>query len=99
MNNNDNQSVFVDKVLLQVTSDKDIKTKNAVLQVSSELMENQQPVSPISPSTKIEVVQDSNGKPMIFTIGTDNHLYLIKYDKQAADEANALALAFLKERL
>ena len=51
--------------------------------ISAELMKNQQEASPIDPTENIVVVQDSAGKPLIFTIGTDETLHLLKYDKSS----------------
>ncbi len=72
----------VDVITLPVSGN--IKAKRVSLSVSCELMKNQQQASPIEPTKNILVVQDSNGKPMIFTIGTDEKFHLIKYDESSA---------------
>ena len=47
--------------------------------VSSELMKNQLPAAPIDgDATTVRVVQDSDGNPMIFTIGSDGTLRLLQ---------------------
>ena len=43
-------------------------------------MHNQLPGSPVEPTTDIAVVQDKAGRPMIFSIGSDSKLRLIKVD-------------------
>lgn len=54
--------------------------KTLSLSVSCELMHNQLPGSPVEPTTDIAVVQDKAGRPMIFSIGSDSKLRLIKVD-------------------
>jgi hypothetical protein len=54
--------------------------KNLAVTVSCELMRNQLPAVPIEPTTDIAVVQDSAGRPMIFTIGSDQKFRLLKPD-------------------
>lgn len=50
------------------------------INISCELMKNQRRASPINPSRNISVVGDGNGRPMIFTIGTDDEFHLLKYE-------------------
>jgi hypothetical protein len=58
--------------------------KALTLHVSCELMKNQLPASPVSPSGNIAVVQDASGQPMIFTIGTDREFHLLRFDPGSA---------------
>lgn len=53
---------------------------NTEVTVVAELMKNQQHTSPLDPTGNIEVGQDDQGWPMIFTIGTDKKFYLMKLD-------------------
>ncbi|NHA02427.1 hypothetical protein G7092_01395 [Mucilaginibacter sp. HC2] len=53
---------------------------NADVTIVAELMKNQQHTSPLNPTGNIEVGQDNQGWPMIFTIGTDKKFSLIKLD-------------------
>lgn len=53
---------------------------NVNITIASELMKNHQLASPLDPTGNIEVVQDNQGWPMIFTIGTDSKFYLMKQD-------------------
>ncbi|MCB1804146.1 MAG: hypothetical protein KDJ99_03020 [Candidatus Competibacteraceae bacterium] len=57
--------------------------KTLSFHVSAELMKNQQEASPIDPTENIVVVQDSTGKPLIFTIDTRAKLRLLKYDPRS----------------
>jgi hypothetical protein len=59
--------------------------KTLSLSVSCELMHNQLPGSPVEPTTDISVVQDKDGQPMIFTIGSDSKLRLIRVDPGSAN--------------
>ncbi|MCA0350651.1 MAG: hypothetical protein LCH85_01525 [Chloroflexi bacterium] len=68
----------VDLITLPTTN---FVTDQISFQVSAELMQNSQQSSPISPTNNLAVVQDSAGKPMLFSIGTDQMLHLIKYDE------------------
>ncbi len=56
---------------------------NTNITVVAELMKNQQHTSPLNPIGHIEVGQDDQGWPMIFTIGTDKKFYLMKPDSSA----------------
>lgn len=57
---------------------------NVDVTVVAELMKNQQHTSPLDPTGNIEVGQDNQGWPMIFTIGTDKKFYLMKLDSSVA---------------
>jgi hypothetical protein len=65
----------------------------ATFHISSELMKNHQPPSLLEPNKNISVVQDSQGKPMIFTIGTDAKFRLLKYDEASATGFTAVELS------
>jgi hypothetical protein len=51
--------------------------------VSAELMKNQQVASPVDATGRTIVLQDSNGKPMMVSIGTDQKLWLLRYDESS----------------
>ena len=53
---------------------------NTNITVVAELMKNQQRTSPLNPIGNMEVGQDDQGWPMIFTIGRDKKFYLMKPD-------------------
>jgi len=57
---------------------------NVNITVAAELMKNQQLASPLDPTGNIEIAQDDQGWPMIFTIGTDRKFYLVKQDSAVA---------------
>ncbi|MFD0586510.1 hypothetical protein ACFQZE_00740 [Paenibacillus sp. GCM10027627] len=67
--------------------------RQAIIHISSELMKNQMPSSILEPTKNICVVQDSGGKPMIFTIGTDAKFHLLKYDEASAVGFTAIDLS------
>ncbi|MDF3834178.1 hypothetical protein P3W85_14610 [Cupriavidus basilensis] len=50
------------------------------MSVAADLMHNQLPGSPVEPNSDMAVVQDSNGEPMLFSIGADRKLRLIRRD-------------------
>ncbi|MEL7116236.1 MAG: hypothetical protein AAGP08_11710, partial [Pseudomonadota bacterium] len=50
------------------------------LSASASIMTNYQPSLPVSSQHKIAAVEDVNGNPMIFSIGTENELYAIVSD-------------------
>lgn len=52
-------------------------------QVSCELMKNQQPASPLNPTRDSLVAYDTLGRPMVFSIGTDGRLWLMRLDSEA----------------
>jgi hypothetical protein len=54
--------------------------KTLSMTASSELMHNQLPGSPVEPNTDIVAVQDKDGNPMLFSIGSDKKLRLIQVD-------------------
>lgn len=58
--------------------------KNVEVGVSCELMKNQLPGSDIDATTETAVVQDANGQPMIFTIGSDRHLRVLTMPSPSA---------------
>jgi hypothetical protein len=78
-----NNAVSADADIIDLSA-KGRDFSKATLTVAAELMKNQQHASPLDPSGDIEVAQDSNGWPMIFTIGTDKKFYLVRLDSQAA---------------
>lgn len=45
--------------------------------VTSELMQNHSAGLPVDPQHQIQVVQDNNGSPMVFSIGTNGKFYLV----------------------
>src|SRR5262245_32390192 len=61
--------------------------------VSCELMKNQRHASPITPHRNIVVAQDKDGRPMIFTIGTDNRFRLLRYQDATATGWNEIDLS------
>jgi hypothetical protein len=60
--------------------------------VSAELMKNQQAASPVDATGSTIVLQDSNGKPMILSIGTDQKLWLLRYDESSPSGWEAIDL-------
>jgi hypothetical protein len=54
------------------------------ISVSCELMKNQLPGTDIAVTTDTAVVQDSAGRPMLFTIGSDSHLRLLATESATA---------------
>jgi len=66
--------------------------KTLSLSVSCELMHNQLPGSPVEPTTDIAVVQDKAGRPMIFSIGSDSKLRLIRVDPGSANGFTSIDL-------
>lgn len=69
--------VKVDNITLASSGLENVNSLN--ITVSSELMNNHLPASPINPQGKIRVVYDINGQPMVFSIGTDDKLYLFQF--------------------
>src|SRR3954471_1940391 len=67
--------------------------KTLAMSVGCELMHNHLPGSPIEPSTDIAVVQDKAGNPMIFTIGSDRKLRLLKADSGSVTGFTAIDLS------
>src|SRR5579872_1066410 len=67
--------------------------KSLTMGVACELMHNQLPGSPIEPTTDIAVVQDKAGNPMIFTIGSDRKLRLIRSDSGSTTGFTAIDLS------
>jgi hypothetical protein len=77
-----NEMTSVDTVVLPAVG---ISDSNQIsISVSCELMKNQRRASPVNSSRNIAVVRDSQGQPMIFTIGTDQEFHLLKYDNGSA---------------
>ncbi|PWW02921.1 hypothetical protein DFQ01_108200 [Paenibacillus cellulosilyticus] len=68
-------------------------TSQVTCHIASELMKNHQPPSILEPNSNIAVVQDSQGKPMIFSIGTDDVFRLLKYDESSATGFSAIELS------
>ncbi|MDV7699266.1 hypothetical protein N6B72_20285 [Chryseobacterium soli] len=60
--------------------------------VSCELMKNQLPASPIEPNDNIQVAQDSNGQPLIFTIGTDGVFRMLRFANGSSEGYTSLDL-------
>jgi hypothetical protein len=65
----------------------------ANITVAAELMKNHQLASPLDPTGNIEIAQDDQGWPMIFTIGTDQKFYLMKQDSVTAGGYQVITLS------
>lgn len=64
----------IDNICLEALGLKDTQEIN--VNVNGELMKNMQKASSITPSQDIDIVQDSQGNALIFSIGEDKHLNL-----------------------
>lgn len=62
------------------------------ISVAAELMKNQTPASPIEPTENLAVVQDAAGRPMLFAIGSDRRLHLIRFDESGQSGWSATEL-------
>ncbi|MEN0005276.1 MAG: hypothetical protein AAF798_14075, partial [Bacteroidota bacterium] len=77
-------SIYTDHINLP----KGATTPDLRISVSSELMKNSKKAFPINFSAKapqLKMAHDSNGEPIIFSIGTDQQLHLITHASGTAD--------------
>jgi hypothetical protein len=75
----------VDTITLPTLPASGLNTPQVNFQISAELMKNSRKSSPIEPTANVLVVQDSDGSPMIFSIGTDHVFHLIKHESGTTD--------------
>ncbi|WP_048050996.1 hypothetical protein [Methanosarcina soligelidi] len=76
-----NQIIENAKILLMPVSDSD--KKQVELTVSCDLMTNYEAGSPAKTGKLFQVAQDSEGKPIIVSVGLDNRLYAITRDLES----------------
>jgi len=85
-----NTSATID--IVQLTGSGKQSGKAVTVTASCELMHNQLPASAIDPSKNILAVQDSSGSPLLFSIGSDQRLWLMSQDSASPGGWAALEL-------
>ena len=68
---------------LTLTPTASSNAKDIMITGSSSIMKNYEPSRSVTASHKIRPVEDINGNPIIFSIGTNNHLFVIIRDPKS----------------